>query len=70
MLYLLNNRYLMHNNELNPTGEKVFNIFIEGKPTFETTIFAQAVIMLVLSYWVFDLDYPKTAALTLEFLQR
>lgn len=49
---------------------KEFILFIDSTVAAHSTNFMSSVTMLFASFYIFNIEYPETACITLEFLQR
>jgi hypothetical protein len=45
-------------------------VLIDGTVALQTNEFKLAVALLIMSFYVFNIEYPEKAELTLEFVQR
>ena len=51
-------------------ASKKFSLVVDGKAVCDTTSFFSALSLLFSSYYIFNTEYPREAAATLEFIQR
>lgn len=56
-------------------GDDIYNaeeyiVFLDGKASTHTDNIFSAVAILFSSYYVFNIEYPKEACVTMEFIQR